>query len=477
LGAAIMLFLGLAIGAATYASLSERAKGSTAFAFWIVFILWLLSQVMASAAGSLNFREIARYPISFRLFCLLQTGYALVEPGSPAAIFVLLCSWIAVLFAKPSLAPRAALMMAAFVIVMLLLTRLFSELLERLTSTKKRRRRFLAAMIGFSFFYQFVFFTHNRFKANDGAFFRKFAGAFVFLPPAVAARGVHEDFGVAALWLTLYILVLGLPLLWIYFRKYQGELLSDGPAVGGDVNVTPGWQLPLLSNTTSALVEKEFRYMLSQPLGWLNCFYGPLMALLMALGMAKTMRLRPDLLFPGVAGWVILMIGARAYNAFGFDITGFHRYLLAPTDMRQVVASKNLLVALLLALNFLGIAAMLAWQAPFSSRTFFVALAGFLFTSLATLAQGNWMSVRFPMGIDLETMRARNASTAGQLTNLVTQMLIIGTMAAIFYWKLPALPVFSILIAASGVWYWFSLDHAARYAELHSEEIGRSLAG
>jgi hypothetical protein len=477
LGAAIMIFLGLAIAGVTYTSLRPGAKGGLGFAFWPVFILWLLSQVVSSAAASLNFREIARYPISFRLYCLLQTAYALVEPGSPGALLLLLCAWIAVLFAKPSLAPRAALMMAAFVIVMLLSTRLFSELLERLTSTKQRRRRFLATMIGLSFSYQFVFFTSNRFKTNGGAFFRQFGGLLSFLPPAIAARGVQEDLGRAVLWLTFYILVLGLPLLWIYSRKYQGELLSDGPAAVGEVVVTPGWQVPLLSNTTSALFEKEFRYMLSQPLGWLNCAYGPLMAALMSLGMGKTMRLRSDLMFPGVACWVILMIGARAYNTFGFDITGFHRYLLAPTNMRQVVASKNLLVALMLAMNFLGIAAVLAWLAPFTVRTFFVVLAGFLFTSLTTLAQGNWMSVRFPMGIDLETMRARNASTVGQLTNLVTQMLIIGTMAVIFYWKLPALPLFLILSMAAGAWYWFSLDHAARYAESHSEEIGRSLAG
>src|SRR5580658_7241348 len=58
LGAVIMGTLGLAIGSITYASMSRGAKGATAFAFWAVFVLWLLSQVMASAAASLNFREI-----------------------------------------------------------------------------------------------------------------------------------------------------------------------------------------------------------------------------------------------------------------------------------------------------------------------------------------------------------------------------------------------------------------------------------
>jgi hypothetical protein len=475
LGAAIMAVLGIGIASVTYAMVKRGASGAVSFALWAVFGLWLVMQIVASASGGLNFREIARYPISFRLFCLMQTAYALVEPGTPAAFFLLLCAWIAVLLAKPSLAGRTALMMLGFACVTLLLTRLFSELLERLTGTKKRRRRMVAVMIGFSFLYQFVVFTSNRFNANAGIAFRKLGVMLEFLPPAIAGQGAEGGLLMAAAGLAGYGVLFGLPLLWIYVHKYQGELLSDGPASAGDIHAAPGWQFPFLSNTISALLEKEFRYMLSQPLGWLNCLYGPLMALLMSLGMARSLRLGRDFMFPAVAGWVILMIGGRAYNAFGFDVTGFHRYLLAPLNMRQVVASKNLLIAFLLALNFLGIAAVLAWIAPFSIRWFFVVLAGFSFTSLTSLAAGNFMSVRFPMGIDLETFRAKNASTAGQLTNLVTQMMVVGTLAAVFYWKWPALPVFTILTLGAAVLYWVSLDSAAAYVERYSEEIAKSL--
>jgi hypothetical protein len=477
LGVVVVGILGLGIATITYASVKRGATGAVSFALWAVFVVWLVVQAGASAAGALSFREIARYPISFRLFCVMQTAYALVEPGTPAAFLMLLVAWIAVLLAKPALAGRTAPMMAGFAFVTLLLTRLVSELLERITSTKKGRRRLLTGMIAFSFLYQFLVFTNNRFKADDAALFRKLGWILSFLPPAIAGHGAQEgSLLMAAFWLAVYAAVLGFPLLWIYVRKYQGELFSDGPAGGGDVNVTPGWQFPLLSNAISAMVEKEFRYTLSQPLGWLNLFYGPLMAALMALGMARSFHLRSDFLFPAVAGWVTLMIGGRAYNSFGFDVTGFHRYLLAPLTMRQVVASKNLLVAFLLAVNFLGAAATLAWIAPFPFSLVPTFIAGILFTSLTSLAAGNFMSVRFPMGVDLETFRAKNASTSGQLSNLVTQMMIIGTLGAVLYWKLPALPVFSILTVGAGALYWTSLDRAAGYAEDHNEEIARSLS-
>jgi hypothetical protein len=478
LGTIVMAILGLSIGSITYGMLGRGQNGAVAFALWAVFVLWLVMQVLANVSGGLNFREIARYPIPFRLFCLMQAAYALVEPATPAALFLLACAWLAVLFRRPSLASRTALMMAGFAFVMLLLTRLFAEVVERITSTKKGRRRLIATMIGFSFVYQFWVSSNRHFHWNVGGVLGGLAEVLRYLPPAIAGRGAQEgELLAAAAGLGLYVVTLGLPLLWSYLRKHEGELLSDAPAPGGKKRVPRGWQFPLLSNEVSALLEKEFRYTLSQPLGFLNCAYGPLMAAFMAMGIAPNFHMSRDFLFPATLGWVILILGTRAYNSFGFDITGFDRYLLAPSNMHQVVASKNLLVALLLAMNFVGTAGVLAWIAPFSARMFFVVLAALLFGGLATLSAGNLMSVWFPMGIDLETMRARNASTTGQLGSIATQMMVVATLATVFYLKLPALPVFVSLTIVSSALYWSSLDSAARYAELHSEDIARSLSG
>jgi hypothetical protein len=478
IGAVVMAILGLSIASITYGMLGRGQNSAVAFALWSVFVLWLVMQVLANVSGGLNFREIARYPITFRLFCLMQAAYALVEPATAAALFLLACAWLAVLFRRPSLAGRAALVMAGFAVVMLLLTRLFAEVVERITSTKKGRRRLIATMIGFTFFYQFLVSSNRQFRWNAGGVLGGLGKVFGYLPPAIAGRGAQGgELLTAAGGLAVYVAILGLPLLWIYLRKYEGELLSDAPARGGKKRVPRGWQFPLLSSEVSALLEKEIRYTLSQPLGFLNCAYGPLMAALMAMGMGRNLHMSRDFLFPATVGWVILMVGSRAYNSFGFDIAGFDRYLLAPPNMRQVVASKNLLVALLLAMNFLGIAAMLAWIAPFPARMFFGVLAALLFATLTTLSAGNLLSVWFPMGIDLETLRARNASTTGQLGNIATQMMIVGTLAVVFYMKLPALPVFVALTIASGALYWSSLDSAVRYAESHSEDIARSLGG
>jgi hypothetical protein len=476
--AVVAASLGFGLAGLTYGLSKNGSNQGVVAALWIVFILWLFLQLVASASGGLSFREIARYPLTLRSYCLLQAGYWFLEPATPVALFWLLCVWVAFAFARPAAVVRSTLLLAGFGLVALLLNRLLSELIERITSTKKGRRRLIATMISFSLLYQFVVFGNHRVELQTKSLPTMLGAIPRYLPPGIATQGLREGSLLqAAGLLAIYVALLGLPLFWIYLRKYQGELLSDGPAAAAQKGAVPGWRFPLLSNPMAALIEKEFRYVLSQPLGWLTWCYGPMMTLLMSLGMFRAFRIGREFIFPGVVAWVMLVVGARAYNCFGFDMSGFNRYLLAPQHMRQVIGSKNLAVALILGFNFLGSLALFLWVAPSAMRLFLPTLAGFLFTTLATLSAGNFLSVRFPMAVDIETMRAKNVSTAGQLGNMLIQMTIAAVLGAVFLLKLPALPVFMVLSVGAGALYWVSLDDTANYVTLKSEEISRSLSG
>jgi ABC-2 type transport system permease protein len=479
-GSILTLGAALAFGVMVYSGYSTRGgAGTLGVALGIVFWMWQFLPVITAASMHIEFSEIARYPISFPRFCLLELSAGVLDPVALVCLTWLAACWIGVLLGRPPLALRAALMILAMAAVTLLINRLILDYLERLLSTRKGRARFFGGMMLLSMAYQIVYFTGRRIAGeNLLVWYRRLADVASWLPAGLAAGGVGGSWlrtlnGLACL--GLYAAVFGWPLLLLYRRKYQGEVYSDGRAKVPVKRAQAGWRLPGLSTAGSAMLEKEVRYLLSQPMGFMTFLWAPVMALLATFGSSGRSPFAREMVFPIVAAWVILLIGGRAYNSFCFDSNGFGRYLLAPVTMREVILSKNLMLALLMFENFFAISLVLSFRIPVSGRQFLSVALGFLMAALASLAIGNFFSVIFPSAVDLDRMRSNNASGAATLGTLLFHVIIIGILAGTFYWKLPAIPVFATLSVLAAAFYRFSLDRAARWAELHGEEIARML--
>src|SRR5262249_49035238 len=97
----------------------------------------------------LDFREVARYPVSFRLYFLLSSAYGLSDPAAVIAMFWLFSMWLGVAIARPDWWFTAALALLVFAVFNLLLNRWVIGLFDRFQSTRKGRERMVFVMLLF----------------------------------------------------------------------------------------------------------------------------------------------------------------------------------------------------------------------------------------------------------------------------------------------------------------------------------------
>lgn len=493
-GTAIVLAVGLKLGHEAYIFLA-KGKGGALPGLWFVFAVWQLAPLLVEAASpALNFREIARFPVSFRLYYLLNTAYGLLDPAALACLVWLGCIGTGIWFARPEAVGRAAVFLAAFAAVNLLLNRVLFGFFERVLSTRRGRERVAAAILVFVVLSQIAMFAlvprvgreHLR---NLG---QALSPVQRVLPAGLVSRGVVGDSSreaiVPLLALGAYAAAAAFVLRRQLWRNYQGEVYSETAPAAGAVQVQPGWKLPLLDEATSAMVEKELRYALRDPRTILAFLAPPLLALVATLSSEVRFRLlegvkfRSELLYAGLAGYVVMSLGTMAYNSFCYDARGFERWLMAPVELRRVFLAKNAALGALLAANF-ALVSLLVFAGPgLSLSAILKVAAGFAYAALAVLGAGNLVSAWYPMGRSYGELSAKKVSNVAVLVIVLAQMAILGSLWLVFHlgskwhpgWS--PLPGFLVLMVAALGFYLFSLDAASEYVWNHSEEVAAELA-
>src|SRR5207245_8924726 len=63
---------------------------------------------------------------------------------------------------------------------------------------------------------------------------------------------------------------------------------------------------------------------------------------------AFTKGVSPDLFFPGMMAYLVLILIAPAYNNFAYEGKGIQTYFTSPTGFREILVAKNLVTVLLL---------------------------------------------------------------------------------------------------------------------------------
>lgn len=493
LGAGFVLLLCSAFFGGTFSLLQAERPDLIDLLLLALFLVWQLAPVLFEGySPGLNFREVARYPVSFRTYFLLNLIYGLSDPAAIACLVWLFSMWLAVLIARPDLALATALAFLLFALVNLLCNRIIVGLFERFQSTRKGRERMVLVMLVLLVLPQMLQFATGAFVGGRGfrlppAVIDALAWMRTFLPSGLAARiflftGSDQFLAVVELFLVGCI-----PLLLLVRQLhtvFQGEIYAETFTVHRELKVRQGWRVPALDEVTSAIVEKEVRYLRQNSRMLLQLIYPPIIFLLLAFhGPVGKMPFatKPSGLLAGLAGFLLLSLPNLSYNVFGMDKEGFGRWLLAPLPLRKVLLAKNLTHGSILSFLYMTVAIIVVSVAHVGLLHVATVTVGFFAVLILQLAAGNLISVHWPKRIELTQMNSRMASNAAGLASLLVifpLMAIWGLVSlAAWYWRLPWLTlVFGIAVLAGGfkIYSWL-LDRTVAYTFNHIEEIAGNL--
>ncbi|HZS28402.1 MAG TPA: hypothetical protein VFB76_14320 [Candidatus Angelobacter sp.] len=463
---------------------------------WAIFLVWQLAPVLFEGySPGLNFREVSRYPIPFRVLFILSAAYGLSDPAAIACVCWLFSFWLGIIIARPEFAFAATPALLLFTVFNLFLNRLVIGLFDRFQSTRKGRERMvLLAFVAIILLnlLNIVQLNISHQARTHGFKFPEWVGQAVttireFSPPGMAAHTFLQN-GLSALWAFSGLLLYGFLAYMLLQRQlkvlYLGEIYAETHTVHRELKVRQGWRFPFLDEVTAAIVEKELRYIRQSFRIVLQLIYPPVIFLLLAFngtGWKSFFAGRSQVMLAGLAGFMLMSVPNLSYNVFGMDKEGFGRWLLSPPPLRKVLMGKNLTHASLLVVLYLVVAAVLLAITPVGVLPTLTVTVAFFAVLIIQLSAGNVVSVHWPKRIELTRMNSRMASNAAGLASLVVMLpltALIGTVILVsWHWQLRWLPLVCgvIAFAASLKLYSYVLDWAARYTWEHIEEITGNL--
>src|SRR5208337_1093749 len=282
-------------------------------------------------------------------------------------------------------------------------------------------------------------------------------------------------------------------LLWRRFAaQYRGEEISESAASasakknkalaasaekakGQSAN---GEWLPLVPATVAAVVLKEFRYLTRNGMAFFTLLLPPIMVVFFTLQFGKGSPLRehslkPEMFFPAIMAYLILILISPAYNAFAFEGKGIQTYFMAPLRFQDVLLGKNLFLVALVTLELSLSLALLVWRVGWPSTA--------MFAAIGQLTIANWSSLSFPKKMEFGKMKGQRNSGVAVWTALGVQIVVAAVCTVIILagrllgnpW-IPAL-AFTGLTAAAAGGYVASLGTLSRLAEEKKELLMETL--
>ena len=468
--------------------------------FWAVFLWWQLFPIMVAGFGaSFDFRALLRFPLSFGAFYLMGLAYGLADFTGVAALCWLLAITVGVAAAKISLLPPLLLLVFLFVLFNVALERLLGSWMERLLAKRRSRELFFACFIVLMVLLQLVGPMVNRYGRSAVGWFPRMLPYFGYFPASLAGKGLgaastsdYRALLLAAAGIACYAIFFG-GLLWLRFAaQYRGEELSETPAPGKLASKAAQREvaedaLGLLSPQVAAVIRKEFHYLLRNGFAAMLLLLPPVLVFVL-ISQASPLRfvagkgISPELFFPGLMGYIILVLMAPAYNSFAYENTGVQTYFTAPLQFRNVFLGKNFVQVGLIAAELSLCIVAFSYRVGLPSAPVFVAtLAAILFTVVGQLSIANWSSLSFPRKLAFGQIHGQRQSGMAVLVAFAAQILLFGISSLILAlgkWTgdpwLPA-KAFVLLAAAAIGGYFASLDPLTVYAEKKKEKLIEAL--
>jgi hypothetical protein len=197
---------------------------------------------------------------------------------------------------------------------------------------------------------------------------------------------------------------------------------------------------------------------------------------------ALRQAIRPDLFFPGMMGYLLLVLMMPAYNCFAYEGRGIQTYFTAPVQFRQVFLGKNLVHAGVLVCEVALSTALLTWRIGLPSLPVFVAtMVGVIFAVAGQFSIANWASLSFPRKLEFGSLRGQRNSGVSIWLGFGVQVVLAGVCSLVLFlgrWTnspwLPAEAFLGLAAAAFGG-YFASLDALTQLAERKKENLIETL--
>jgi hypothetical protein len=234
-------------------------------------------------------------------------------------------------------------------------------------------------------------------------------------------------------------------------------------------------------------VRKDFRYLTRNSFVLVSLVMPPLLVLLFSSQFGGKHPwipggVSPDLFFPGMMGYLLLMLMMPAYNCFAYEGHGIQTYFTAPLLFRDVFLGKNLVQAAVLVFEMLLSVTVLAMRIGLPSPPLFVAtLAAVVFAVTGQFSIANWASLSFPRKMDFGSLRGQRNSGVAVWVGFGAQIILAAICSLILLlgrWTgSPWLPAetFAGLAAAALAGYFASLEPLTQLAERKKETLIEAL--
>jgi ABC-2 type transport system permease protein len=190
----------------------------------------------------------------------------------------------------------------------------------------------------------------------------------------------------------------------------------------------------------------------------------------------------PEMFFPAIMAYLILILLSPAYNSFSFEGKGIQCYFMAPIRFRDVLLGKNLFLTGIVALELIVSLTVLVYRVGWpTTPRFFSTIGAAVFAVTGQLTIANWSSLSFPRKMEIGKMKGQRNSGVAVWTAFGVQILIGGIATLVLlagrWFDSPWLPVgtFIGLIVATVGGYIASLESLDRLAEKKKELLIETL--
>ena len=464
---------------------------------FLALLVWWQSFpiLLAGFAPQFPFRTLLRFPMNLSAFYLIGMAYGLADSAALAALVWMLAMLAATLVAQPSAASALFLVCALFTVLNITMERLLGAWVEKLLAKRKSREVFFTIFVLAMVSLQFLNPLMQKYGHALVPMLRSWVPYLWLLPSSFAGDAVAQSaahhWGMAFLkfsGLAVYAGIFTMLLAMRYSQLYSGEELSEGAAparkqertalTAQDARDTVSFVPPQVL----AVLRKELLYLKRNTFLFFGLVFPPMMLLFFSVqfGGAHPTALKkgvsPDLFFPGMMAYLVLILIAPSYNCFAYEGRGIQTYFIAPARFREILIAKNLMTVSILLCELALCVALVGWRVGLpTTPVLFATMAAVVFSIVGQLTIANWASLSYPRKIEFGKMQGQRNSGMSVLILLGMQILFGGVGGVILFsgrWTgnpwLPA-EIFAVLAAAAVGGYVSSLDSFTQLAEKKKE--------
>jgi ABC-2 type transport system permease protein len=464
--------------------------------FLALFAWWQLFPIMlAGFAPQFAFRTLLRFPMKLSAFYLIGMAYGLADSAAIASLFWMVAMLAATLVAQPSAVPLLAVVCVFFAILNVTIERLLGAWLEKLLAKRKTREIFFSLFVLAMVSLQFLNPLMQKYGRSVVSMVRSWVPYLWLLPSSFAGDAVAQFVGHH--WFAAFLKLSGLAvyaaiftlLLWMrYAQLYSGEELTEGVAPAREQKRAAAAAQDsrgadtFLPPQVLAVFRKELLYLKRNTFLFFGLIFPPMMLLFFSVQFAGAhptafkKGIPPDIFFPGMMAYLILILIAPSYNCFAYEGKGIQTYFTAPARFREVLIAKNLMTVSIVLCELVFCVALVGWRVGLpATPVLFATITAIVFSIAGQLTIANWTSLSYPRKIEFGKMQGQRNSGMSVLILLGMQIVFGAVSGAILFsarWTgnpwLPA-EIFAVLAAAALAGYISSLDSFTQLAEKKKE--------